>query len=66
VVFFREDLPEKTPPAEQPTKSIWASHHLLVGISVILIRQSGSILAGASLLGNTGEQLHYLFIKAQV
>jgi hypothetical protein len=24
VVFFREDLPEKTPPAELPTSTLWA------------------------------------------
>jgi hypothetical protein len=24
VVFFREDLPEKTPPAEQPISYLWA------------------------------------------
>jgi hypothetical protein len=37
VVFFREELPEKTPPAEQPTKRMWASHQLHVGISAIFI-----------------------------
>jgi hypothetical protein len=40
---------------------MWASHQLLVGIPVIIIRQSGSIVAGVSSMGNTGEQLHRMF-----
>jgi hypothetical protein len=43
-----------------------ASHQLRVGIPVIFIRQSGDIVAGASLFGNTGEQLQSKFMLMPV
>jgi hypothetical protein len=65
-VFPGKIFPGKTPPAEQPTKCMWASHQLLwasnkllVGIPVIVIRQPGSNEAGVSPLRNLGEQLRF-------
>jgi hypothetical protein len=57
LVFYRPNSGDKTPPAEQPTKCMWASHQVHVGIPVIFIRQPGSIAARAFPLRDHGEQL---------